>query len=147
MELLNSIYNSTSSRRVLLLLLCSLTSLAQYNTPLKKNLFTLNFSFQMSKYETAVRHHYEVIAFPHSNYASSIQHNICAPSFFILFSVQEAKSNLCRLFWQQNTEVKNVISGKKKKKEIQSAVWLWKQMGTTIRKKGCMNSTPASAHS
>lgn len=46
MELLNSIYNSTSSRRVLLLLLCSLTSLAQYNTPLKKNLFTLNFSFQ-----------------------------------------------------------------------------------------------------
>lgn len=95
MELLNSIYNSTSSRRVLLLLLCSLTSLAQYNTPLKKKSFHTEFLISMSRYETAVRHHYEVIAFPHSNYASTIQHNICAPSFFILFSVQEAKSNLC----------------------------------------------------
>lgn len=89
----------------------------------------------MSKYETAVRHHYEVIAFPHSNYASSIQHNICAPSFFILFSVQEAKSNLCRLFWQQNTEVKNVISGKKKKKGNSKCCLTMKTNGNNHKKK------------
>lgn len=134
MELLNSIYNSTSSRRVLLLLLCSLTSFAQYNTPFKKNLFTLNFSFQCQGMkqlsDTTIRwllFHTQIMLPPYSTIF--VHHH---SSFYFLC---KKLSQIYVDFSDNKHSSKKCYFRKKKKKEIQSAVWIWKQMGTTIRKK------------